>query len=95
MDETERPLSERDRQAFRHVPIEVRVSVGRAWPRIDELLHLGAESILVLDKTIEDPVDLFIGNRLIARGHLEEVEGDGARKIAVRLVEVARDGEGL
>jgi flagellar motor switch protein FliN/FliY len=95
MDDTAQLGSLRDGHAFRKVPIEVRVSVGRAWPRIEELLQLAPDAVISLDKSVDDPVDLYIGDRLIARGYLEEIEDDPARRIAVRLTEVARDGENL
>ena len=70
------------------VPIEVVVSVGRARPMIAELVTLRRDSVLPLDSRIEDPVELFIGERLIARGELQEMDDDSGR-LAVRLTEVA------
>jgi len=80
---------------FDRVPIEVTVSVGRAHPRIGDLLAMGNEAVLVLDKRIEDPVDLFVGDKLIARGELQEMDGDNAGRLAVRLTEVADLAGGL
>ena len=73
---------------FNEVPIEIRVSVGHARPKIRELLELGHDSVLPLDRKIEDPVDLYVGDLLIARGSLEEIDGDGEGGLAVRLTEV-------
>lgn len=70
------------------VPIEVVVSVGRARPMIAELVTLRRDSVLPLDSRIEDPVELYIGDRLIARGELQEMDDDSGR-LAVRLTEVA------
>ena len=50
---------------------------------------MGENAILTLDKRIEDPVDLYVGDQLVARGLLEEVEGDHAGQLAVRLTEIA------
>ena len=79
---------------FAQVPIEVVVSLGRARPLVRDLLRLRRDSVLPLDRRVEDPVELFVGDRLIARGVLEELDGDQAGQIAVRLIEVAdlRDG---
>ena len=74
---------------FDAVPIEVTVSVGRARPLIRDLLNMGANAVLTLDKRIEDPVDLYVGDQLVARGLLEEMEGDQAGQLAVRLTEIA------
>lgn len=80
---------------FTRVPIEVRVSVGRARPTVRELLELKRDAVLQLDRTISDPVELYVGERLIARGELEEIDGDAAGQLAVRLTEVAEDPAGL
>lgn len=84
-----------DTPQFSSVPIEVLVSVGRARPKIGELMALTEESVLPLDRSIDDPVELYIGERLIARGQLEEaVEGEGSG-LVVRLTQVAAGDEGL
>ncbi|MBO9445841.1 FliM/FliN family flagellar motor C-terminal domain-containing protein [Ruegeria sp. R14_0] len=74
---------------FEAVPIEVTVSVGRARPLIRDLLSMGENAVLTLDKRIEDPVDLYVGDQLVARGLLEEMEGEQAGQLAVRLTEIA------
>ena len=80
---------------FVSVPIEITVSVGKARPLVKELVSLGENSILTLDRKVEDPVDLYVGDRLIARGQLEEVEGPGSGQLAVRLTEIADLQSGL
>lgn len=84
-----------DTTPFSQVPIEITVSVGRARPLVRDLLRLGRDAVLVLDRRVEDPVDLYVGDRLIARGELHEVEGDPSGQRAVRLTEVAAPGEAL
>ncbi|KUJ78880.1 FliM/FliN family flagellar motor switch protein [Ruegeria profundi] len=74
---------------FEAVPIEVTVSVGRARPLIRDLLNMGENAVLKLDKRIDDPVELYVGDQLVARGLLEELEGDQAGQLAVRLTEIA------
>jgi flagellar motor switch protein FliN/FliY len=80
---------------FSQVPIEITISVGRARPSVRDLLALKNDSVLPLDKRVDDPVELYIGERLIARGELEEVEGDPNGQLAVRLTEVVNLGPGL
>lgn len=75
---------------FTSVPIEITVSVGRARPLVKDLLTLEEGSVLVLDKRVDDPVELYVGDRLIGRGVLDILEGDDAQgKLAVRLTEVS------
>lgn len=89
------PPTAKNDNPFNQVPIEITISVGRARPLIRDLLKMRPDSVLQLDKRIEDPVELYIGDRLIARGELEELEGEAAGQLAVRLTEVADLKNGL
>ncbi|MBV1927596.1 MAG: FliM/FliN family flagellar motor C-terminal domain-containing protein [Rhodobacteraceae bacterium] len=80
---------------FVSVPIEIVVSVGKARPLIRDLIEMGENAVLILDKRVEDPVDLFVGDRLIARGQLEEMNGENSGQLAVRLTEIANLQNGL
>jgi flagellar motor switch protein FliN len=80
---------------FTSVPIEVTVCVGKARPLVRDLVQLGENAVLKLDKRVDDPVDLYIGDRLIARGILEEVEDEEQGQLAVRLIEVVDLQKGL
>ena len=80
---------------FSSVPIEITVCVGKARPLIRDLLALEHNSVLPLDHRVEDPVELYVGDRLIARGELEELEGAQAGQLGVRLTEVADLQDGL
>lgn len=87
MDEPEL-RSTTDGNPLRRIPIEILVSVGKARPLVRDLLALGENAVIPLDKRIEDPVELFIGDRLIARGELQELETGEPGQLAVRLTEV-------
>jgi flagellar motor switch protein FliN/FliY len=80
---------------FSSVPIEITISVGKARPLIRDLLSLGKDAVLPLDRRVDDAVELYIGERLIARGQLEEMDGEQAGQLAVRLTEVANLQDGL
>lgn len=84
-----------DANPFSQVPIEVTISVGRARPLVRDLLRLSKDAVLQLDRRVDDPVELYVGDRLIARGELTEMEGDNAGQLAVRLTEVANLRGGL
>lgn len=84
-----------DTNPFSQVPIEVVISVGRARPLVRDLLRLSKDAVLQLDRRVDDPVELYVGDRLIARGELTELEGENAGQLAVRLTEVANLRGGL
>lgn len=73
---------------FTSVPIEVSVCVGKARPLIRDLVSMGENALLTLDTRVDDPVDLYVGERLIARGLLEEKEGETNGQLVVRLTEI-------
>lgn len=79
---------------FTQVPIEITISVGKSRPLVRDLLRLKRDAVLPLDRRVDDPVELYVGDKLIARGELTESEaGDG--QLAVRLTEVADLQNGL
>ncbi|MDA3887280.1 MAG: FliM/FliN family flagellar motor C-terminal domain-containing protein [Allgaiera sp.] len=80
---------------FTQVPIEIVISVGKSRPLVRDLLKLRADSVLPQDRRVDDPVELYVGGRLIARGELQELEGEQAGQLAVRLTEVASLSGGL
>ncbi len=73
--------------AFLGVSVELTISVGKAKPKIAELLNLNRGVVIPLDSRIDDPVEIFIGEKLIARGELQEME-DQDGKLGVYLTEV-------
>ena len=89
MDDFEKATAGESGSVFTSVPIEITVSVGRARPLVRDLLQLTNGSVLTLDKRLEDPVELYVGDRLIAIGALEVIEGDEHGRLAVRVTEVA------
>lgn len=75
------------KRAIFDVPIEVVVSVGKARPLIGDLLSMGRDHLLPLDAKLEDPVELMVKDRVIAKGELVQ-SPDAEDQLAVKLTEV-------
>lgn len=73
---------------FGGVPIEITISVGKTRPLIRDLLNLQADAVLALDRKVDDPVELYVGDQLIAQGQLEEVTSANGTQLAVRITSV-------
>jgi flagellar motor switch protein FliN len=73
------------------VPVELTVELGRKNVRIGEVLRMGPGSVLELTKANGDPLDIFVNNRLIARGEAVVV----GERYGVRLTEVMVTDGGL
>lgn len=84
-----------DQNPLTLVPLEVTISVGKARPLIRDLLNFDQGTVLTLDRRVNDPVELYIGDRMIARGELQEVEDGQPGQLAVRLTEVTDMAGGL
>ncbi|MDG1282812.1 MAG: FliM/FliN family flagellar motor switch protein [Pseudorhodobacter sp.] len=80
---------------FSQVPIEITISVGKARPKVRDLLRLERDAVLALDRRVDDPVELYVGDRLIARGELQDMGGENEGQLSVRLTEVANLRGGL
>lgn len=72
--------------ALLSLPVSVAVSVGRVRASIEQLLGAGPNAILTLDTRIDDPVELIVGDHVIARGRLVELQ-DGAA-VGVEITEI-------
>ena len=64
--------------------LTVRIELGRARVTWEELQRLEAGTIIQLDRRADDPVDVYVNDRLVARGEIVILHG----KVAVRLIEV-------
>ena len=71
------------------IPITVTVELGRGKMLIGKLLQLGQSSVIELTKLAGEPMDIFVNNRLIAKGEVVVVN----EKFGVRLTDVVSAAE--
>ena len=77
------------------VSVDLRVCVGSASPTIKDLMELGPDSVLPLTTQIDDPVELYVGDKLIATGFLETSPDSDDGSLSVRLTAVGDPMIGL
>ncbi|MEH6489148.1 FliM/FliN family flagellar motor switch protein [Hyphomonas oceanitis] len=85
-DRRETTTANKYRRSIFNVPVTVTVSIGQARLSVSEILELRPESVVPLTSRIDDPVDITIENKLIARGELVETE-DGS--LGVKITEIS------
>jgi flagellar motor switch protein FliN/FliY len=56
------------------IDIPISVEVGRAQMTLDEVLRLVPGSVIALDKKAEEPVDLRVNGKLVARGEIVQLD---------------------
>jgi len=68
------------------VPVTVQAVLGRSRMPIGQLLRLKSGMVVELDRRVGEPVDIFVNNRLIARGEVVMID----HSLGVTLTEVVR-----
>lgn len=63
------------------VPLAVTIRFGQRHLTLRELLELATGSLLELDRQVEEPVDLMLGERVIARGEVVIVDGNYGMRV--------------
>ena len=71
------------------VPVHVSAVLGKASMSVAQLLKLGAGSVLELDRRVGEAIDIYVNNRLVARG--EVVVND--ERLGVTMTEIIKDGD--
>ena len=66
------------------VPVELRVEIGKRVLKLGEILKLGPDSVLELDKLSGEPLDIYVNDKLVARGEAVVI----GERYGVRLKEV-------
>ena len=75
-----------DLEAVFDVPVQVSAVLGRARMDVGELLKLGPGAVLELDRKVGEAIDIYVNNRLVARGEVVLVED----KLGVTMTEVIK-----
>ena len=79
-----------DLEAVFDVPVKVSAVLGRARMEVGELLKLAPGAVLELDRKVGEAIDLYVNNRLVARGEVVLVED----KLGVTMTEIIRTERG-
>jgi len=71
------------------IPLEVSVELGRAKMLISDLLQLGQGSVIELTKLAGEPLEIFVNQKLIARGEVVVVN----EKFGIRMTDIISPSE--
>ncbi len=75
-----------DLEAVFDVPVQVSAVLGRSRMDIGDLLKLGPGTVLELDRKVGEAIDIYVNNRLVARGEVVLVE----EKLGVTMTEIIK-----
>ena len=75
-----------DLEAVFDVPVQVSAVLGRSKMDVGELLKLGPGTVLELDRRVGEAIDIYVNNRLVARGEVVLMED----KLGVTMTEIIK-----
>ena len=73
-------------EAVYDIPVQVSAVLGQASVRVSNLMKLGRGAVIELDRKIGEPIDLYVNDRLVARGNLTVTDG----RLGVTMTEIMR-----
>ncbi|MGD9799589.1 MAG: flagellar motor switch protein FliN [Parvularculaceae bacterium] len=71
------------------VPVKVTAVLGKTRMNVAELMDLNAGAVIELDRRVGEPIDLYVNDKLIARGELVLVDG----VLGVTMTEVVKEAD--
>jgi flagellar motor switch protein FliN/FliY len=71
------------------VPVSISAVLGRATLSVAQLLQLSSGSVLDLDRKVGEAIDIYVNNRLVARGEVVIVDD----RLGVTMTEIIKDGD--
>src|SRR5438128_10123305 len=78
--------SARDLEAVYDVPVQISAVLGRATMQVSQLLKLGRGAVVELDRKVGEAIDIYVNNRLVARGEVVVVD----ERLGVTMTEIVK-----
>lgn len=78
-----------DLAAVYDVPVNIQAVLGRASMEVASLLRLSRGSVIELDRKVGEAIDIYVNNRLVARGEVVVVD----ERLGVTMTEIIKDGD--
>jgi flagellar motor switch protein FliN/FliY len=85
--ETNLPRTARDLEAVYEIPVTVSAVLGKATMQVSQLLKLGRGAVVELDRKLGEAIDIYVNNRLVARGEVVMVDDN---RLGVTMTEIVK-----
>jgi len=87
--EARTPQTGRELEAVYEIPVQVSAVLGRATMQVSQLLKLGRGAVVELDRKVGEAIDIYVNNRLVARGEVVVVDD----RLGVTMTEIVKAAE--
>lgn len=85
-DDAERVRMAQDLEAVFEVPVNVSAVLGKTHMEVSNLLKLGRGTIVELDRKVGEAIDIYVNDRLVARGEVVVVDD----RLGVTMTEIVK-----
>ncbi|HWE73814.1 MAG TPA: flagellar motor switch protein FliN, partial [Stellaceae bacterium] len=82
----QKPQSAKDLEAVYDIPVQISAVLGRANMQVSQLLKLGRGAVVELDRKVGEAIDIYVNNRLVARGEVVVVD----ERLGVTMTEIVK-----
>lgn len=86
------PRSSRDLEAVYDIPVTVSAVLGKSTMQVSQLLKLGRGAVVELDRKLGEAIDIYVNNRLVARGEVVMVDDN---RLGVTMTEIVKTDRSL
>jgi len=80
------PTNAKELEAVYDIPVQVSAVLGKATMKVSQLLKLGRGAVVELDRKVGEAIDIYVNNRLVARGEVVVVED----RLGVTMTEIIK-----
>ena len=80
------PRGVRELEAVYDIPVTVSAVLGKATMQVSQLLKLGRGAVVELDRKVGEAIDIYVNNRLVARGEVVVVD----ERLGVTMTEIVK-----
>ena len=82
------PRSAQDLEAVYDIPVQVSAVLGKSTMEVSRLLRLGKGAVVELDRKVGEAIDIYVNNRLVARGEVVVLE----ERLGITMTEIIKTG---
>lgn len=75
-----------DLEAVFDIPVHVSAVLGKSRMQVSQLMKLGRGAVVELDRKVGEAIDIYVNNRLVARGEVVVVED----RLGVTMTEIIK-----
>jgi flagellar motor switch protein FliN/FliY len=80
------PQNGKELEAVYEIPVQVSAVLGKATMQVSQLLKLGRGAVVELDRKVGEAIDIYVNNRLVARGEVVVVDD----RLGVTMTEIVK-----